>query len=218
MATKIKTIKTDFYQKHGVESDWNKAVNFTPASGQIIVYDPDENFSYPRMKIGDGVTKIVDLPFTNAGNTKAVSNYSSASGTFYESEGNQYPTIAGQRGFEIINYSISDDSTLLYVECDNWKGIDVGDTVTLLLAKNYLDYTTISELLDDYAAIRIPISLDDSMFAVNSSSELEGNYLCIRSKPQSGQIDIGVSASAKGFGNHAVGMGSSVEGCYTFTC
>jgi hypothetical protein len=32
----------------------------------LIVYDPDENCSYQRIKIGDGTTKINDLNFTKA--------------------------------------------------------------------------------------------------------------------------------------------------------
>jgi hypothetical protein len=31
--------------------------------GELIIYDPDDNYSYPRMKLGDGNTLINDLPF-----------------------------------------------------------------------------------------------------------------------------------------------------------
>lgn len=41
--------------------DWFKAKNFTPKKGEIVVYKDDEI----RFKIGDGVTNINDLPFTN---------------------------------------------------------------------------------------------------------------------------------------------------------
>lgn len=40
-----------------------KATNFTPLASEIIVYDPDENYDYPRIKIGDGKTNINSLPF-----------------------------------------------------------------------------------------------------------------------------------------------------------
>ena len=56
-------IKTRIIHKHAVESDWAKAINFTPLKGELIVYDVDENYTYERIKIGDGVTNVNDLPF-----------------------------------------------------------------------------------------------------------------------------------------------------------
>ena len=51
--------------------DWGKAKNFIPKKNQIIIYDGiKENGKYielPKIKIGDGETKVNDLPFeTNA--------------------------------------------------------------------------------------------------------------------------------------------------------
>lgn len=47
--------------------DWEKAKNFIPKKGQIIIYDGiKENDRYiqsPRIKIGDGIHKVSDLPF-----------------------------------------------------------------------------------------------------------------------------------------------------------
>lgn len=50
-------------QKHDVQSNWEKATNFTPMAGEIIVYDIDENYNYERIKIGDGVQNVNALPF-----------------------------------------------------------------------------------------------------------------------------------------------------------
>lgn len=58
-----KTMKARVQHKHDLESNWLKATNFTPLVGEIIVYDPDENYDYPRIKIGDGETNINSLPF-----------------------------------------------------------------------------------------------------------------------------------------------------------
>ena len=60
-----KTIKTRIINKHAIESDWFKAVNFIPLKGELIVYDPDDTYSYSRFKIGDGVTNVNDLPFAD---------------------------------------------------------------------------------------------------------------------------------------------------------
>lgn len=53
-------------QKHETEANWLAlAPNFIPKRGEIIVYDVDENYNYERMKIGDGLTLLKDLPFSN---------------------------------------------------------------------------------------------------------------------------------------------------------
>ena len=58
-----KTMKARVQHKHDIEANWIKATNFTPLASEIIVYDPDENYNYPRIKIGDGKTNINSLPF-----------------------------------------------------------------------------------------------------------------------------------------------------------
>ena len=69
-----KTIKTRMIQKHAVESDWAKATNFTPLKGEIIIYDIDENYSYQRLKIGDGITLVNNLPFADAALLEEIGN------------------------------------------------------------------------------------------------------------------------------------------------
>lgn len=48
--------------KHGTAEDWQKAVNFIPKKGEIIVYD---NETTPSIKVGDGITPVANLPFIN---------------------------------------------------------------------------------------------------------------------------------------------------------
>lgn len=60
-------------QKHDVESNWQKAKNFIPLAGEIIVYLPEGDNNHTKIKIGNGVlnpntnkiegTNINDLPF-----------------------------------------------------------------------------------------------------------------------------------------------------------
>lgn len=49
---------------HDTEEKWRVSGEFIPKAGEVIVYDVDENYTYERFKIGDGVTPIKDLPFT----------------------------------------------------------------------------------------------------------------------------------------------------------
>lgn len=58
-----KTLTTRISCKHDIEANWEKAINFTPLAGELIVYDIDETNTLVRFKIGDGSTKVNDLPF-----------------------------------------------------------------------------------------------------------------------------------------------------------
>lgn len=70
--TNEKQIKARFQQKHDIEANWNLAVNFIPKAGEIIIYDPDANYNYSRLKIGDGVTSVNQLNFVIDENDNAV--------------------------------------------------------------------------------------------------------------------------------------------------
>lgn len=70
MAEKI--LNSRIIQKHDSAENWDKAVNFIPKLGEIIVYDKDDKGNdQSRIKIGDGVTNVKELSF-------AVSTISSA--------------------------------------------------------------------------------------------------------------------------------------------
>ena len=60
-----KNISSRIINKHDTEINWNKATNFIPKAGEIIVYDRDETYDYGRFKIGDGETVVMDLPIIN---------------------------------------------------------------------------------------------------------------------------------------------------------
>ena len=60
-----KTIKSRSVQKNDTETNWKKATNFSPKSGEIIIYNKDASCDRPRIKVGDGVTNVNDLPFTD---------------------------------------------------------------------------------------------------------------------------------------------------------
>lgn len=69
------TVKARIQQKHDIEANWKKAVNFKPLAGELIVYDADSAHTTARFKIGDGNTPINDLPFVDiSGELEAVPN------------------------------------------------------------------------------------------------------------------------------------------------
>ena len=60
-----KNIDSRIMHKHDTEENWKKAINFIPKSGELIIYDTDENHPFPRTKIGNGISKINELPFSS---------------------------------------------------------------------------------------------------------------------------------------------------------
>lgn len=60
-----KNINSRIQHKHDVEENWKKAVNFTPKDGEMIVYDVDATHNKCRIKFGNGVDNVNDLPFVD---------------------------------------------------------------------------------------------------------------------------------------------------------
>ena len=58
-----KILKTRLVNKHDIQSNWEKSTNFIPMQGEIICFDIDENYSYERIKIGNGIDNVNNLPF-----------------------------------------------------------------------------------------------------------------------------------------------------------
>ena len=73
MASSNNTIKTRIQLKSDTEANWNKAGpkdgsnGFVPLLGELIVYIPDATHPFSRLKIGDGTTNVVNLPFIDSG-------------------------------------------------------------------------------------------------------------------------------------------------------
>ena len=56
-----------FFLKHATEEEWNTQVDFVPGKGEAVFYSVDETHTAPRLKVGDGVTLLKDLPFVATG-------------------------------------------------------------------------------------------------------------------------------------------------------
>lgn len=73
MATSNNTIKTRIRLKSDTEANWNKAgpkdgsAGFVPLAGELIVYSADTAHPFSRLKVGDGSTNVVNLPFIDSG-------------------------------------------------------------------------------------------------------------------------------------------------------
>lgn len=53
--------------KHDIAENWEKAVNFIPLPAELVLYDgiieDGKYIELPRLKIGDGIHTINELPF-----------------------------------------------------------------------------------------------------------------------------------------------------------
>ena len=73
MATANNTIKTRIQLKSDTEANWNKAGpkdgsnGFIPLRGELIIYTADSIHPFSRLKVGDGSTNVVNLPFIDSG-------------------------------------------------------------------------------------------------------------------------------------------------------
>lgn len=73
MATANNTIKTRIQLKSDTEANWSKAGpkdgsnGFVPLLGELIVYTADATHPFSRLKVGDGSTNVVSLPFIDSG-------------------------------------------------------------------------------------------------------------------------------------------------------
>ena len=56
-------VKSNAIVKVDTEENWSKAVNYIPDTFTILVYTYDEKA--PKVKIGDGIHLVNDLPFLN---------------------------------------------------------------------------------------------------------------------------------------------------------
>ena len=65
-----KNINSRIQHKHDTEENWLKAVNFIPKQGEIFIYDIDNVYNFERIKIGDGITIVSNLPFLMSQNSQ----------------------------------------------------------------------------------------------------------------------------------------------------
>lgn len=100
-----KVLNSRMIQKHDIEANWAKAENFIPKQGEIIIYDIDELHSQERIKIGDGISSVQNLPFLVA-EISALPEL-----TFSDFDGEQF-TYDGTQPLEIEYVSESSARTI----------------------------------------------------------------------------------------------------------
>lgn len=106
--------------KHDVEKNWQKATNFIPMAGEIIIYDRDDNvadeslrgsYSYERIKIGDGKTLVGSLPFADANKVDKVSGKGLSTNDYTTTEKTKLAGIAEGANKTVVDSELSSTST-----------------------------------------------------------------------------------------------------------
>ena len=66
---RVKNLNTRIQLKNDTEAHWNLATNFIPLMGEVIIYTADDTHPFSRLKVGDGNTNVINLPFLWPENT-----------------------------------------------------------------------------------------------------------------------------------------------------
>lgn len=62
-----KSLQARIQNKCDTTANWEKATNFVPKKGEIIVYSDGGGTGIPKIKVGDGATKVGSLKFADEG-------------------------------------------------------------------------------------------------------------------------------------------------------
>ena len=134
-----KTFKGRIQLKHDIEAHWNAAEGFIPYKGEIIIYDPDENYDYERFKIGDGVSNPNGLKFY-AGDWEKLKNKPN----FVRSVNNVEPDASGNVTLEVSgDVVITKDSV---VSALGGEPVMVEDAITESEVDSMWEETTFGEV------------------------------------------------------------------------
>ena len=133
MAESTKTLKTRIQLKSDTEANWNKAGpkdgsnGFVPLLGELIVYTADATHPFSRLKIGDGNTNVVSLPFIDSGtiNGEEVEIVTCAQKVDFPSPGSPDKLYIDLETSKIYHYAVGNG----YSQLSNFTYIPIKTTI-----------------------------------------------------------------------------------------
>lgn len=128
-------VKSRISMKHDTESNWADST-LIPKAGEIIFYDPDDNYNYTRMKIGDGSSLAESLPFFEEGMKQNLLNMMHPVGSLYLSVTNVSPAVLFGGTWEQI------EDTFLLAAGDTYSAGTTGGEAKHTLTYKELPATT----------------------------------------------------------------------------
>lgn len=154
--TRVKT-NVRVVMKHDSDANWGNAEGFIPLAGEIIVYDTSK-----RIKIGDGITNVINLPFASAGELTDFLGY--------VENGQNYPVEIDNNGKLFVNVpwidTILEDTNTTYEAGDGLKltgttfEVDCGEGLIIDEINKHLEFNPA------YTAIYYDPTFDDNGHSV----------------------------------------------------
>ena len=186
-----KILQTRIKQKIDTKANWDKAVNFVPLKGEIIVYS-DLN----KIKVGDGAKKVSELPFLADSDThqsiKALNTNNTSAQTVSSSE-----AIAGSGTINLHKVA----KTGSYNDLNNKPTIPTVNNGQLTIQKNGTTVATFTanQSGNTTANITVPTKLADLSDRTFSNITSRGEeYLEWGGTSHSGSVSpIGMALSAE---------------------
>ena len=112
-----KSFNSRIVLKHDVEANWLMAVNFIPKDGEVIIYDADV-INPVRIKIGNGIDKVNDLPFYSSVPTQIIETNKSTPISIWMGTSAEYQAI-----------TTIDPNTLYYVTDEDTTNLSQAETI-----------------------------------------------------------------------------------------
>lgn len=230
----LKTVKTRVQNKHDIPANWEKATNFIPLAGELIIYDDhyfDDNNNKVvvadtiQYKIGDGVTTVNNLPFVDP--TVALNlSHGSAKGSIQQVvDSNELAsgfdfTDKNPKALELFN-TLSDDDKRKQVVLENIGNISENLSVgeysqsfggsSAAFGKRAMasGQTTLAVGMYSHTEGDNSITLGDAAHAEGYKSTAFGNAAHSEGNDT---VAEGNSSHAEGYGTRAKGENSHAEG------
>ena len=170
----VNTIKTRIQLKNDTEENWNKAINFVPLKGEVIIYSADDAHPFCRLKVGNGITVVSDLPFVYSNTLDKELTI----GTTAELNSDiSYIPQKGEVRLYLDKTTITQDGQTITI-----PGIKVGDGLAYGVDLPFLGDDILQQLLDHIANTTLHITQQERIFwnnKINCEDEVSEGTLIL---------------------------------------
>lgn len=185
-----KSLNTRIQNKCDLTANWEKATNFVPKKGEIIIYSDGGGVGIPKMKVGDGTTVVGSLKFIESDKSLSATDIETVLGYKPEEETPKAQTDTAALGTELI-------SSNGWILGTGWSGnLQSGFTHTSGTA--ILSYTMPENTINNYYQVSFKSSVamtDSNLFVSVGNSPLFNLYF---EEHDDGTISVGVLAAENG--------------------
>ena len=185
------TVKTRFQLKNDTEENWNKANNFIPLKGELIIYNAetgqniDNARRFSRLKVGDGVTPVTELPFATQFSQADWDELDISSASYIKNKPS-IPVILSDTSAnwaQAVTFVPPENSLIIYTDASirrdtlgnviKLPGLKVGDGITTCINLPFLDAGTIMGLTSNEILVdKLPHSIT---FGANQQYVFDGS-------------------------------------------